>query len=158
MNQSATVKLRDRRPCYVCDLDGTLCNVTHRRHWVATSPKNWDAWNAGIANDTPNQPVLDALNALKEVGFDIVLVSGRGSEYRRQTLEWLNRHGVDYTALYMRAEGDFRPDDEIKSELADEVEKIYRIMGVFDDRKRVVDMWIKRGVFVFDVAQGKGDF
>jgi hypothetical protein len=58
----------------------------------------------------------------------------------------------------MRAAGDFRPDDEIKSELADEVEKTYKILGVFDDRKRVVDMWIKRGIFVFDVAQGSGDF
>jgi hypothetical protein len=58
----------------------------------------------------------------------------------------------------MRAFEDFRADDEIKSELADQVEKDYRILGVFDDRKRVVDMWIKRGIFVFDVSQGQGNF
>jgi hypothetical protein len=151
------MKLKDKTPCYVFDLDGTVCDVSHRKQWVATRPKNWDAWNAGISGDMPNAPVLDTLCALSKV-YSIVLVSGRGSEYRTQTEEWLVKYNVPYTALYMRAAEDFRPDNEIKSELADQVEKDYRILGVFDDRKRVVDMWIKRGIFVFDVAQGGGDF
>lgn len=143
--------------CYIADLDGTLCNVTHRRQWVASQPKNWDAWNAGIEHDAPNIAVLEALNALANK-FDIVLVSGRGSEYRKPTIEWLRAHNVQFSNLFMRTEGDQRADDVIKTELADEVEKTYQILGVFDDRKRVVDMWIKRGIFVFDVAQGNGDF
>jgi len=151
------MRLKDKHPCFVFDLDGTLCDVSHRRQWVATRPKNWDAWNAGISEDKPNMPVLEVLHRLSNV-YDIVLVSGRGSEYRQPTIDWLRKHGVNFDNLYMRAEGDFRPDDEVKSELADQVEKDYRIVGVFDDRKRVVDMWIKRGIFVFDVAQGGGDF
>jgi len=151
------METKDKFPCYVFDLDGTLCDVSHRRQWVATDPKNWDAWNAGISGDKPNMPVLTVLHRLSNV-YDIVLVSGRGSEYRQPTIDWLRKHGVHFSNLYMRAEGDFRPDDEVKAELADQVEKDYRIEGVFDDRKKVVDMWIKRGLFVFDVAQGKGDF
>ena len=151
------MRLKDKNPCFVFDLDGTLCDVSHRRQWVATQPKNWDAWNAGISEDKPNMPVLEVLHRLSNV-YDIVLVSGRGSEYRQPTIDWLRKHGVHFSDLYMRTEGDFRPDDEVKSELADQVEKDYRIVGVFDDRKRVVDMWIKRGIFVFDVAQGGGDF
>lgn len=151
------MKLKDEILCYVFDLDGTLCDVSHRRQWVATNPKNWDAWNAGISEDLPNFPVLQTLQTLSR-HFFIILVSGRGSEYRTQTEEWLEKHNVRYAELFMRAAGDFRPDDEVKAELADEVEKTYKIVGVFDDRKKVVDMWIKRGIFVFDVAQGKGDF
>jgi phosphoglycolate phosphatase-like HAD superfamily hydrolase len=151
------MKLKDKHPCFVFDLDGTLCDVSHRRQWVATKPKNWDAWNAGISEDKPNTPVLETLRALSRQ-FDIVLVSGRGSEYRAVTVDWLRAHEIHFSALYMRAEGDHRPDDEIKSELADEVEKTYKVLGVFDDRKRVVDMWIKRGIFVFDVGQGKANF
>jgi hypothetical protein len=151
------MKQKDKTSCFVFDLDGTLCDVRHRRQWVATKPKNWNAWNAGISEDKPNMPVLDVLHRLSNV-YDIVLVSGRGSEYRQPTIDWLRKHGVHFSGLYMRAAGDFRADDEIKAELADEVEKDYRILGVFDDRKRVVDMWIKRGIFVFDVAQGQGDF
>jgi hypothetical protein len=151
------MKLKDKTPCYVFDLDGTVCNVKHRRQWVATQPKNWDAWNAGISEDVPNAPVLDVLHTLSG-SFRIILVSGRGSEYRQATEDWLKKYRVPYDVLFMRAAGDHRPDNEIKSELADEVEKDYKILGVFDDRERVVDMWIKRGIFVFDVAQGGGDF
>ena len=151
------MKLKEKTPCYVFDLDGTVCNVDHRKQWVATKPKNWDAWNAGISEDVPNAPVLDMLHSLSS-SFRVVLVSGRGSEYRTQTEEWLKKYRIPYDSLFMRAAGDFRGDDEIKSELADLVEEKYKILGVFDDRKRVVDMWIKRGVFVFDVAQGKGEF
>ena len=157
LSYDVLMKLKDKVPCYVFDLDGTLCNVSHRRQWVATKPKNWDAGNAGISEDVPNAPVLDALHTLSG-SFRIVLVSGRGSEYRVQTEEWLKKYRISYDALFMRAAGDFRADDEIKSELADQVEKNYHILGVFDDRKRVVDMWIKRGIFVFDVSQGQGNF
>ena len=146
-----------KHPAFCVDLDGTLCNVTHRRQWVASHTKNWDAWNAGIPNDTPNEAVLEAVNALAKK-FDIVLLSGRGSEYRQQTIDWLRANGVRYTSLYMRKEGDMRPDYEIKGELADEVEEHFRIIGVFDDRQSVVKMWQRRGLFVFDVSQGQGDF
>lgn len=153
------MKLREKIPCFVCDLDGTLCDVRHRKHWIATNPKNWNAWNQGIAQDKLNLPVYTTISALStSAGFPIILVSGRGEEYRKQTEDWLELHNITYDQLFMRPAGDFRPDDEIKSELADEVEKTYKIMGVFDDRKRVVDMWISRGIFVFDVAQGEGDF
>lgn len=151
------MKLKEKHPCFVFDLDGTVCDVKHRRQWVATKPKNWDAWNAGISEDTPNLAVVETLHALSK-NFDIVLVSGRGSEYRQVTVGWLRKHEIRFSDLFMRPAGDFRPDDEVKSDLADKVEKTYKIVGVFDDRKKVVDMWIKRGLFVFDVAQGKGDF
>ena len=157
LSYDVLMKLKDKVPCYVFDLDGTLCNVSHRRQWVTTKPKNWDAWNAGISEDVPNAPVLDALHTLSG-SFRIVLVSGRSSEYRVQTEEWLKKYRISYDALFMRATYDFRADDEIKSELANQVEKNYHILGVFDDRKRVVDMWIKRGIFVFDVSQGQGNF
>lgn len=148
------MKLREKPKCFVFDLDGTLCDVRHRRQWVSTQPKNWDAWNAGVPNDRPNLPVYVILKALSLApsSYDIVLLSGRGSEYRQVTINWLRHHGVQFSDLYMRAEGDYRPDPAIKAELADEV------VGVFDDRKSVVDMWLERGWFVFDVGQGKGDF
>lgn len=151
------MKLKDKIPCYVCDLDGTLCDVSHRRQWVASNPKNWDAWNAGISEDKLNVPVYEAISALS-MAFPIILVSGRGEEYRKVTEEWLEHYDVIYQELFMRAANDIRADDEVKAELADEVEKTYKILGVFDDRQRVVRMWRSRGIFVFDVSQGMGEF
>jgi hypothetical protein len=142
---------------YLCDLDGTLCNVSHRRQYVATKPRNWDAWNAGLVNDKPNLAVLGIITSLTYY-YPLIFVSGRSDDYRKQTEEWLEKYDISYNALYMRKYKDHRDDAIVKGELADEIEKEYNILGVFDDRKKVIDMWISRGIFVFDVGQGKGDF
>ena len=142
---------------YLCDLDGTLCNVSHRRQYVATKPRNWDAWNAGLVNDKPNLAVLGIITSLTYY-YPLIFVSGRSDDYRKQTEEWLEKYDISYNALYMRKYKDHRDDVIVKGELADEIEKQYNILGVFDDRKKVIDMWINRGIFVFDVGQGKGDF
>ena len=142
---------------YLCDLDGTLCNVSHRRQYVATKPRNWEAWNAGLVNDKPNLAVLGIITSLTYY-YPLIFVSGRSDDYRKQTEEWLEKYDISYNALYMRKYKDNRDDAIVKGELADEIEKEYNILGVFDDRKKVIDMWINRGIFVFDVGQGKGDF
>jgi hypothetical protein len=142
---------------YLCDLDGTLCNVSHRRQYVATKPRNWDAWNAGLVNDTPNFAMLGIITSLTYY-YPLIFVSGRSDDYRKQTEEWLEKYDISYNALYMRKYKDHRDDAIVKGELADEIEKEYNILGVFDDRKKVIDMWISRGIFVFDVGQGKGNF
>jgi predicted secreted acid phosphatase len=142
------------------DLDGTLCDVSHRRQYVATKPRNWDAWNKGIVNDKLIPQVFEVFNALKD-RFPIFFVSGRSDDYRDVTLRWFENYGIyehDYNALLMRKYKDHRDDAIVKGEIADEIEQNYKIFAVFDDRKRVVDMWINRGIFVFDVGQGKGDF
>ena len=142
---------------YLCDLDGTLCNVSHRRQYVATKPRNWDAWNAGLVNDKPNLAVLGIITSLTYY-YPLIFVSGRSDDYRKQTEEWLEKYDISYNALYMRKYKDHRDDVIVKGELADEIEKEYNILGVFDDRKKVIHMWLSRGIFVFDVGQGKGDF
>lgn len=144
----------------VFDLDGTLCDVRHRCQYVATKPRNWNAWNAGIVNDTPIPQVLEVFNALKD-RFPIFFVSGRSDDYRDVTIQWLEKYGItelDYNGLLMRKYQDHRDDVIVKGELADQIEKSYKIFAVFDDRKKVVDMWINRGIFVFDVSQGMGQF
>ena len=146
--------------CICVDLDGTLCNVKHRRQYVATKPRNWDAWNLGIINDKPIPQVLEVVNALKD-RFPIFFVSGRSDDYRDVTLKWFEKYGImehDYNGLLMRKCGDHSDDAIVKGEIADQIEENYKIFAVFDDRKRVVDMWANRGIFVFDVGQGKGDF
>lgn len=150
----------EKKNCIIYDLDGTICNVAHRQHFVASKPRNWNAWNRGMVNDTPNNPVKIVYNAIKKQysNIDTFIVSGRSDDYRDKTIEWLNKYDFSYDNLYMRKEGDYRDDSIIKSEIADEIQKTHNILFVFDDRGKVVDMWIKRGIWVFDVAQGKGNF
>ncbi len=147
------------KKCFVFDLDGTICDVRHRRQYVATKPRNWDAWNAGLVNDTPNVSVQKVFQALRnDQDIELIIVSGRSDDYKEQTIKWLTDNEIFYDKIYMRKYKDHRDDAVVKGEIADEIEKTHQILGVFDDRQRVVNMWIKRGIWVFDVGQGKGQF
>ena len=147
------------KKCFVFDLDGTICDVRHRRQYVATKPRNWDAWNAGLINDTPNVAVQKVFQALRnDQDIELIIVSGRSDDYKEQTIKWLTDNEIFYDEIYMRKYKDHRDDAVVKNEIADEIEKTHKILGVFDDRQRVVNMWIERGIWVFDVGQGKGQF
>ena len=55
----------------------------------------------------------------------------------------------------MRATGDPRKDSIVKREIFDrEIRDRYRVVGVFDDREQVVQMWRALGLTVFQVAEG----
>lgn len=149
----------ERKNCFVFDLDGTICDVRHRRQYVATKPRNWDAWNKGLVNDVPNPAMKIVYQALRSsYETDLIIVSGRSDDYENQTVNWLTDNEIFFDKLYMRKYKDHRDDSVVKGEIADEILKTHNILGVFDDRQRVVNMWIERGIWVFDVGQGKGQF
>jgi hypothetical protein len=140
----------------VFDLDGTICNVDHRRHWVASKPKNWPAWDAGLPNDTPNEDIIWMLNSFLDQGnVRIVLCSGRDSQLREATEAWLEKHKVYHDALYMRAEKDNRKDSIVKVELLQDIQSDYGWPWLWvDDRQQVVDAIRAQGVRVLQCAPG----
>ena len=140
----------------VFDLDGTICNVDHRRHWVASKPKNWAAWNAGIPLDTVNEDIVWMLNSFMDAGdIRIVLASGRGNEHRAVTEKWLSDNHVYYDDLYMRAEKDNRKDSIVKVELLHDITRDWGWPWLWvDDRQQVVDAIREQGVRVLQCAPG----
>jgi hypothetical protein len=149
----------------VCDLDGTLCDITHRRHYVENKPKNWDAFYAGVSEDKPNEAVVSLLRSsdtYESIIGRIIFVTGRPERCREDTLRWLHKHsiiggycdGVDGGALYMRKDGDYRADYIVKQEILDAHIDKSRVLFVLDDRKQVVDMWRRNGLVCFQVAEG----
>lgn len=146
----------------VFDIDGTLANIDHRLDYVRSKPKNWKAFDAGIPNDKVNLPVAEAFYALKAAGNEIIFASGRNERSRDATMKWLQENNLwDYRAkLYMRKADDFRSDDIVKQEILDQIVADYgkKPDMVFDDRKRVVDMWRRNGIWVFDCNQSGQEF
>ena len=140
----------------VFDLDGTICNVDHRRHWVASKPKNWAAWNAGIPFDMPNEDIVWMLNSFHNRNDTrIVICSGRGEEYRAVTEKWLDENFIYFDALYMRAAKDNRKDSIVKVELLQQIRYDYGNPWLWvDDRQQVVDSIRAEGVRVLQVAPG----
>ena len=89
--------------------------------------------------------------------------SGRCESVRQKTIDWLEIN-IDPTKdwglrLKMRPIGDSTPDDQLKEKWLDEASaEGEHIEFVFDDRPKVVRMWRRRGIFVFNCAQHDGEF
>lgn len=149
----------ERPPLILIDIDGTAADVTHRRALLwpegATKP-DWKAWNAAMHLDTPHRPVQLVYQALTSVGHRVMFLSGRGSECRRLTEDWLMQHGYGvYEALIMRPFRDSRPDNVVKRELYERyVQPYWDVQLVLDDRDSVVQGWREMGLPCFQVAPG----
>ena len=145
----------------ICDLDGTLCNIEHRLHFVQNLPegqkKDWASFFAGIPNDTVNNPVQDMVMQYEGEGYEIFFVSGRGEEHRDTTEAWLERvfKGYKpYKAVFMRRAGDRRDDTEVKKDIYEACFKNMPVHAVIDDRPSVIRMWREQGLNVIDVGYG----
>jgi predicted kinase len=141
----------------ICDLDGTLCDVSHRRHFVEGEKKDWKGFFSGIAGDTLR---YDVFQKVKEDTFffnaKLILVSARPSNYRKDTEEWLakNASALKYELLIMRGDRDGRPDTEVKAEIFDKYLSKMNVIRVYDDRPSVIRMWKEKGLSVEDVVNG----
>lgn len=134
----------------VSDLDGTLCHIGHRLHHVRKDPKDWKSFFEGIPGDGLREDVRDMVAKART----LILVTARPESYRAQTEEWLTRHGINYTALIMREDGDSRQDTDVKAEMYQKYLKHLTIKTIYDDRPSVIKMWRKRGLHVVDVGMG----
>jgi histidinol phosphatase-like enzyme len=146
-------------PCYIFDLDGTIANDSHRGIFLATEPKNWDAYYNLVEDDRPIHATIEIIKALTLFQYGIIGLTARTERVRPQTEKWLASYNIKMHKLFMRAENDFRADDVVKEEILDtQILPYHDVVGVFEDRKRVIDMYIRRKIFVFDVSQGRGNF
>ena len=141
----------------IFDVDGTLMDVEHRRHFVSGPSKDWDSFMDPkvMEGDSPNQPVVDIALAMAAAGHEIVVVSARNERHREVTQKQLDALGLEPLHLFLRPDGDFRSDSEFKQEVLDSLRaNDFNPDLVFDDRNQVVDMWRRNGVPCFQVAEG----
>ena len=156
--------MNNNKDIVIFDLDGTLADIDHRRtlahkgkgklDWkIFHDPKNIDL-------DLPNWPVIAMAKMLHKQGKNIVIFSGRSKATKDATINWLKKYGVPYYLLKMRPTGNkwnFMPDDDLKQYWLDTLfpgDQKDRILAIYDDRNKVVDMWRKNGLACFQVAPG----
>lgn len=140
---------------YVFDLDGTLANLNHRLHHIKNGKKNWDAFFDDCSNDLPIKWVIDFANSLWQGPNYIWILSGRSDRTELLTRQWLRRYDVHFDDLFMRKDGDHRPDEILKLEMLKEklaANPTLELRFIVDDRQRVVDMWRKNGFNVLQCA------
>lgn len=128
----------------ICDIDGTLAHMGGRLPYDHTK----------VIEDSLDETVKDIIDHYVDE-VDIIIVSGRKDECKEDTVEWLKKHGIEYSELYMRKADDNRNDSIVKNEIFDTyIRDKYNVLFVLDDRNRVVEMWRDLGLKVLQVADG----
>ena len=140
-----------KRRAIIVDVDGTVADMNKGQEG-ARQPWDWHR----VGEDLPHWDVITLVRMLEAAGHAVIFVSGRDERCRAVTAEWLDIFvHVEYHALHMRAAKDNRADDIVKEEIyLKEIEPLYDVKFVFDDRNKVVAMWRSHGLRVLQVADG----
>ena len=159
----------------IFDLDGTLADIDERKikaGWVDTKDAmDWDIFfhPDNIKLDKPKEAVIKCAQMFHEQGYTIVIFSGRNDRSFQETKQWLSTHEVPYDLLVLRpdkfkdeswpvADGNpatpamrFMPDEKLKKAMLDTFVDVNDVLCIFEDRKKVVDMWRELGLTCFEV-------
>lgn len=138
----------------IIDLDGTLVNNGARALTTANarakdlnnSQSRWDEFfEKTIEFDGQNLWCMEIVNHFNKAGYKIIFLTGRMAtkSTEKATRNWLNMYvnpAVNYE-LIMRADRDFRRNEEIKLDLLmSKIIPVYDVLFAVDDMKKNIDM------------------
>ena len=144
----------------ICDIDGTLVNIDKRLPYLTKDPIDWDSF-LDPENIKMDSPIVDTIKIIKVLSktFPIVSVTGRNEGIRKATEEQLNQYlgfVPHKSMLHMRKDGDHSLDLIIKANIYEKkIKPEYNIIGIFEDKTSVVEMWRSLGLNVFQVDPPK---
>lgn len=154
----------EKKYAVIFDIDGTLSDCGHRKHYIEASKKDWKSffYRDLVLKDLVIKNVrffLELILTHTRVNYHkpvyIFLVTGRDEKHREVTEKWLSTNNIYYHDLLMRKNGDKREDFKVKKELyKTRIEPVYNVISVFEDRTQCVKMWRELGLTCFQVADG----
>ena len=144
------------RKIVIFDIDGTLADNSERRELLTGEYPDWDVFFEKMGEDKPIEPIANLFSILYNSGkYLMCIFSGRPERFRVLTEQWLTWNGIAAVPLFMRKNGDHRPDDIVKEEMLHSlIADGESIEFVVDDRQAVVDMWRKNGIICLQCAEG----
>ena len=90
----------------VFDVDGVLSDAVGRQHFIERGRRDWDAFFNACGDDPIIGEVVRVLELL-DSRLQVILLTGRPMRVQPQTLAWLERYGLRWDLLVMRARGDY---------------------------------------------------
>ena len=151
--------LKQEKPWIGVDLDGTVADISIRRE-LSTKDDGSIHWGKffdpdNICLDEPRKDVIKMVNEEKEnMGYEIIILSGRSDATKWATFHWLEKHGVKFDRVIMRPDNDHRKDDVLKLEFLDQLTDASKLVRIYDDRPQVIRAWKSRNIEVVDVGDG----
>lgn len=135
-----------RRPAVIVDMDGTLCDVSTVVHLQA-EPDGFNAFHQACVQCPPHRAVVDWCVDHHRQGHEILIVTGRDRWAHELTARWLSEHlPVVPAGVYMRSEGDFRSNIEVKRQIHSRLSLKYDVRAAIDDDPEIVRLWQEAGI------------
>jgi cell division protein FtsL len=88
---------------------------------------------------TPIVPIIDLLNYCITQDLLIIIITARDSTYRRQTIQQLNKYGINYSYLYLRKSPE-DDHDRFKSLVKQRLYEEYNIPIIMSVGDNVIDV------------------
>lgn len=137
------------KPCIIADLDGTMCNISHRNPYDAST----------CNKDLPNQHVVELCRLFYTNNYKIFFFSGREDKHRDMTVEWLNYNFGGNYELHMRETGNFEDDRKLKERFFNSfIKDKFNCKAWVDDRLRVAEFVYQAGLPLFRVGDPAASF
>jgi hypothetical protein len=147
----------ERRHAVGFDMDGTLSDTRPIQHFVQGKYRDFDSFHRLSEFTQPNPEVLQAAYDAHKAGLAVVITTARNEYYRAVTQKWLDKYEVPYENIFMRQDGDMRPDYVVKKEMYDKyLGPYYDMVRFYDDNPQAVGAWREKGIAVTEVP-GFGD-
>ncbi|MCY0952070.1 hypothetical protein [Streptomyces sp. H27-S2] len=124
------------RPLAVFDIDNTLADTGHRQHFLEGRPRDWNGFFGAAPTDPPlARGVALARESAREC--EVVYLTGRPERCRKDTVDWLARHGLPEGTLSMRGNQDRRPARTTKLEVLKRIARGREVRMLVDDDELV---------------------
>lgn len=139
------------------DLDGTLFDTGWREHFLKGAVPDYNSFFAGIPKDPPHKLVLKFLQHALDDGYEIIFLTSRWEQYREETATRLEQVDPRFAELklIMRPDDNRMHDHEFKWQAyKEQIQPLYNVELVLEDRSSVAKMWRKNGVYCWHVAEG----
>ena len=139
------VKTSEDKFVMIVDIDDTLSNASHRRHFIEGREKNWEGFFDGMSQDTVNEHIKKKCEVYPH---EILLMTGRTEKYKEITEKWLEDNNIRYHYLVMKPDKDKFVKDFVFKEKFTLMYILpeYKVECAIDDRLEVRKMFHNLGI------------
>jgi FMN phosphatase YigB (HAD superfamily) len=129
----------------VFDIDGVLVDSSQRyNHCQSITKSRREFWNCFfdcslLYLDRPNERLIQLARTFKNLGWRVVVLTGRVETMRECTEDELRRFGVPFDELMMRLPGDFRRAGSLKRDVVCGWVGVFGRVIAYDDDPSVIE-------------------
>ena len=144
-------------PTVVVDIDGVLSDAASRQHYIEYPRRDWRAFFDACGEDRVIEEIKILLDLL-DPALRVLLLTGRPARVHPLTEAWLDRYGIRWDALLMRAGGDYSQAREFKEEAVAELRRQgFDLRLAIEDDRRNVEMFRAAGLPCIYIHSGYYD-